>query len=225
MSWKDDTALFQLMRTSLYTAIVGDRLDQHGRRHQFLPPECRPLRPEMVVAGRAMTVLETDIEAGQEPQEPAEPFGRMLEALDSLRPNEVYLAAGSSAPYALWGELMSTAARARGATGAVLAGYTRDARPILAMDFPVFCYGTYAPDQRRRGLVTAHHVELVINATRVRPGDIVFGDIDGVVVVPHELEVEIIEEALEQVRKEKKALHDLRNGRLAVDVFRDYGIL
>src|SRR5712692_2430485 len=106
MSWKDDTELFQLMRTSLYTAIVGDRLDQHGRRHQFLPPECRPLRPEMMVAGRAMTVLETDIEAGQEPQEPAEPFGRMLEALDSLRPNEVYLAAGSSAPYALWGELM-----------------------------------------------------------------------------------------------------------------------
>src|SRR5712692_3757517 len=118
MSWKDDTELFQLMRTSLYTAIVGDRLDQHGWRHQFLPPECRPLHPNMMVAGRAMTVVETDIAAGQE--EPTEPFGRMLEALDSLRPNEVYLAAGSSAPYALWGELMSTAARARGATGAVL---------------------------------------------------------------------------------------------------------
>jgi regulator of RNase E activity RraA len=223
MSWKDDTELFQLMRTSLYTAIVGDRLDQHGWRHQFLPPECRPLRPDMMVAGRAMTVLETDIEAGQE--ETTEPFGRMLEALDSLRPNEVYLAAGSSAPYALWGELMSTAARARGATGAVLAGYTRDTRPILAMDFPVFCYGTYAQDQRRRGLVTAYHVELDINGTRVRPGDIVFGDIDGVVVVPRELEVGILEEALEQVRKERKALRDLQNGRLAVDVFRDYGIL
>lgn len=220
MQWKDDTELFDLMRRSLYTALVGDTLDLHGRRRQFLPPRCRPLRAESRVAGRAMTVLEADAV-----HEPEVPFGRMLEALDSLRPNELYVAAGSSSPYALWGELMSTAARARGATGAVLAGYTRDTRAILAMDFPVFCFGKYAQDQRGRGQVIAHHVPLEIEGTVVRPGDIVFGDIDGVVVVPREVEVEVISEAIERSRKERKALQELQKGRLSCDVFNEFGIL
>jgi regulator of RNase E activity RraA len=173
----------------------------------------------MVVAGRAMTVLEVDVT-----QEPAQPFGLMFEALDSLRPHDVYLAAGAAPTYALWGELMSTAARARGATGAVLAGMTRDTRGILASDFPVFSYGCYAQDQRGRGQVVAHHVPLEIEGVYVRPGDIVFGDIDGALIVPRELEADVITAALEKSRKEKTAIKDLASGRLATDVFKAYGI-
>ncbi len=220
MESKNDAELFHLMRTRLYTAIVGDVLDGRGRRHQFLPARCQPLRPDMIVAGRAMTVLEADVS-----HEPDLPFGLMLEALDSLQPDEVYVAGGSSPRYALWGELMSTAARARGATGAVLAGMTRDTRGILAMDFPVFSYGRYAQDQRGRGQVIAHHVPLEIERVSVRPGDIILGDMDGVVVVPRELEAEVIAEALERSRKEKRAKDDLAKGRLASEVFRDHGIL
>lgn len=220
MEWKNDAELFHLMRTRLYTAIVGDVLDGRGRRQQFLPARCQPLRPDMIVAGRAMTVLEADVS-----HEPDLPFGLMLEALDSLQPDEVYVAGGSSPRYALWGELMSTAARARGATGAVLAGMTRDTRGILAMDFPVFSYGRYAQDQRGRGQVIAHHVPLEIERVSVRPGDIILGDMDGVVVVPRELEAEVIAEALERSRKEKRAKDDLAKGRLASEVFGDYGIL
>lgn len=220
MHWKNDAELFDLMRTKLYTAIVGDVLDRHGRRHQFLPPCCQPLRQEYVVAGRAMTVLEADIF-----HEPEIPFGLMLEALDSLQPHEVYVAAGASPRYALWGELMSTAARSRGATGAVLAGHTRDTRGILAMNFPVFCYGRYAQDQRGRGQVIAHHAPLEIDGVLVRPGDIVFGDMDGVLIVPREVEAEVINEALDRSRKEKRAKDDLARGRPASEVFRDYGIL
>ncbi len=219
MEWKDDGEFFELMRLKLHTAIVGDVLDQHGRRHQFLPPQCQPLRPDMMVAGRAMTVLEADVFHDAHP-----PFGLMFEALDSLRANEVYVAAGASPHYALWGELMSTAARARGATGAVLAGLTRDTRGILGMDFPVFCYGRYAQDQRGRGQVIAHHVPLEIGGVSVRPGDIILGDLDGVLVVPRELENEVISEALERSRKEKLAKRDLAAGRLATQVFREYGI-
>lgn len=219
MEWNNDAELFELMRTQLYTAIVGDVLDILGRRHQFLPARCRPLRPDMVVAGRAMTVLEVDVA-----EEPEQPFGVMFEALDSLRAQEVYLAAGASPTYALWGELMSTAARARGATGAVLAGMSRDTRGILAMDFPVFGYGCYAQDQRGRGQVVAHHVPLEIEGVHVQPGDIVFGDIDGVLVVPQEMEADVITAALEKSRKEKTAIRDLAAGRLAVDVFKAYGI-
>jgi len=219
MEWKNDAELFDLLRQQLYTAIVGDVLDTRGKRRQFFPPQCRPLRPDMIVAGRAMTVLEVDVA-----QEPEKAFGLMFEALDSLRPHEIYLAAGASPTYALWGELMSTAARARGAMGAVLAGMSRDTRGILAMDFPVFCYGCYAQDQRGRGQVVAHHVPLEIEGVHVQPGDIVFGDIDGVVVVPREMEAEVITTALEKSRKEKTAMQDLAAGRLAVDVFKAYGI-
>jgi regulator of RNase E activity RraA len=172
----------------------------------------------MVVAGRAMTVLETDVS-----EEPEKPFGLMFEAIDSLRPHEVYIAAGGSPTYAQWGELMSTAARARGATGAVLAGMSRDTRGILALDFPVFSYGCYAQDQRGRGQIVDHHVSLEIEG-RVRPGDIVFGDIDGVLVVPRELEADVISGALEKSRKEKSAINDLKAGRAAIDVFKTHGV-
>ena len=156
MEWKNDAELFELLRQQLYTAIVGDVLDTFGQRRQFLPPQCRPLRPDMMVAGRAMTVLEVDVA-----EAPEQPFGLMFEALDALRAHEVYFAAGEARPPTRSGEnWMSTAARARGATGAVLAGMTRDARAILAMEFPVFSYGCYAQDQRGRGQVIAHHVPL-----------------------------------------------------------------
>lgn len=219
MEWKNDAELFELLRRELYTAIVGDVLDTFGMRRQFLPPQCRPLRPDMVVAGRAMTVLEVDVS-----QEPQQAYGLMFEALDSLRPREVYVAAGASPGYALWGELMSTAARARGATGAVLAGMSRDTRGILALDFPVFSYGCYAQDQRGRGQVVAHHVPLEIDGVHVQPGDIIFADLDGALVVPQAVETDVITTALEKSRKEKTAIKDLAAGRLAVDVFKAYGI-
>ena len=219
MEWKDDAELFALLRKQLFTAIVGDVLDTFGQHHQFLPARCRPLRPDMVVAGRAMTVLQADVS-----KEPEQPFGLMFEAIDSLRPHEVYIAAGGSPTYAQWGELMSTAARARGATGAVLAGMSRDTRGILALDFPVFSYGCYAQDQRGRGQIIAHHVPLEIEGVQVRPGDIVFGDIDGVLVVPRELEADVISGALEKSRKEKSAIKDLMVGRSAIDVFKTHGV-
>ncbi|HZQ20534.1 MAG TPA: RraA family protein [Terriglobales bacterium] len=216
----NDAELFKEMRTHLFTAIIGDVLDRNGFHHQFLMPECRPLNPRMIVCGRAMTVFEADI---SEPADP--PFGLMLEALDSLTKNEVYIAAGSSSHYALWGELMSTAARARGATGAVLAGYARDTNGILAMDFPVFCYGSYAKDQRGRGQVVDFRNPLQINGVTVQPGDIVFGDIDGVVVVPQDAESTVVPQALEQVKKEKTARKLLLSGVSVEAVFRETGVL
>lgn len=220
MDWKNDTELFQAMRTHLFSAIIGDVLDLHGFHHQFLMPECRPLDSKMVVCGRAMTILETDVL-----QIPDPPFGLMLKALDSLQENEVYIAAGSSPRYALWGELMSTAARVRGAAGAVLAGYARDTNGILAMNFPVFCYGSYAQDQKGRGKVVDFRIPIEVNGVAIQPGDILFGDIDGVVVLPKRLEKPVVTQALEQVRKEKTARKLLLNGASAESVFCETGVL
>lgn len=220
MEWKNDDELFAIIKQHLFTAIIGDVLDLHGRHHQFLPPRCRPLAPHMQIAGRAMTVLEADTFHLPDP-----PFGKMLEALDDLQQHEVYIAAGCAARYALWGELMSTAAQKRGAAGAVLAGYARDTRGILAIDFPTFCYGSYAQDQRGRGMVMDYRVRLEVEGVCIEPGDILVGDIDGVVVLPREYEEAVITRALEQVRKEKTARTMLLNGALARDVFADTGVL
>ena len=220
MEWKDDSELFALIKQHLYTAVIGDVLDLHGYHHQFLPAQCRPLAPNMVVAGRAMTVLEADTFHLPDP-----PFGKMLEALDNLGQHEVYIAAGCAPRYALWGELMSTAARKRGAVGAVLAGYARDTRAIVALDFPTFCYGSYAQDQRGRGMVVDYRVPLEVEGVAIQPGDILFGDIDGVVVLPREYEEAVVSRALEQVRKEKTAHTMLLSGARAQDVFSETGVL
>jgi regulator of RNase E activity RraA len=220
MEWTNDSELFRLMREHLFTAVVGDVLDLHGFHHQFLPPECRPLHPGMIVCGRAMTVYEMDVDELTEP-----PFGLMLKALDSLKQHEVYVAAGASPHYALWGELMSTAAQARGAAGAVMAGYARDTNGIVAMNFPVFCYGSYAQDQRGRGKVVDFRTKLNVGRVAISQGDIVFGDIDGVAILPREIEVEVVSKALEQVRKEKTAKRMLLEGASAESVFTQTGVL
>src|SRR5215470_702279 len=118
-------------------------------------------------------------------------FGLMLEALDDLRRNEVYVNTGSSPRNALWGELMSTRARKLGSRGAVLNGYVRDTNPILKMGFPTFAFGSYGQDSAPRYKVVDFRVSVEIGGVRLRPGDIVFGDVDGVLLVPVESEAEI----------------------------------
>jgi len=204
-------------------------MDLMGHQHQFLPPQIQPLRDDMIVVGRAMPVLEADDAGGEGPGRANamlnQPFGLMLKALDDLQQNEVYVCTGSSPTYALWGELMSTAARARGAAGAVLAGYTRDTQGILAMDFPVFSYGSYGQDQKGRGKVVDFRLPLEIEGVRVQPGDIVFGDVDGVVVLPCEWEEIVVPQALALATKEKTARKLLQEGASAESVFSETGVL
>ena len=138
--WKNDAELFELMRERLYTPVAGDILDAMGYSRQFLPAYIMPLRDEMKLAGRACTVLEQNV---FEPQK--KPFGLLTEALDQLKRDEVYLATGA-ANSALWGELLTATAKARGAAGAVLDGYTRDTPQVLQQNFPVFAKGRWAQD-------------------------------------------------------------------------------
>ena len=133
----------------------------------------------------------------------AKPFGLMLEALDDLHPNEVYVNTGSSPRNALWGELMSIRARSLGASGAVLNGYTRDTKAILDLNFPTFSWGPYNQDSSPRYKVVDFRVLLEIGAVRLRPGEILFGDIDGVCVIPADAAAEVFAKALEKVRGEK----------------------
>lgn len=227
--WKDEQEMFALARRELFTAVVGDIMDGLGLRHQFLSPRLRPLRDGTPIVGRAMTVLEADVfdpaPQGGNNAVLAKPFGLMLEALDDLKPGEVYLCSGASTNYALWGELMSIRAMKLGAAGAVVDGYHRDTEGIRSLGFPVFSYGPFAQDQAPRGKVIDFRVALEIGGTRVSPGDLVFADVDGVCVVPRPSEEEILVRALEKARGEKLVKKAIESGMSAKAAFEKYGIM
>lgn len=229
LKYTSDSELFTAMREGLFTAVVGDIMDLMGCKHQFLPPQVQPLREDMIVAGRAMPVLEMDDDGGEGPGRKCDvlnrPFGLMLGALDDLQPGEVYICSGSSPGYALWGELMSQAARNRGAVGAVVNGYSRDTRGILAQNFPCFSHGRHSQDQRPRGKVVDYRCSIRFGYTTVRPGDIVFGDLDGVCIVPKEMEDEVLQQAWEKAYGEKKVLEAIRGGMKAQEAWDTFGIL
>lgn len=227
--WTNDSELFDLARKELFTCVVGDVLDKLGRFHQFLPPQIQPLRQDMVVIGRAMPVLSVDVFAekleGTANPLMAKPFGLMLEALDDLKPGEIYINTGSSPRNALWGELMSTRAIQLGAAGAVLDGYTRDTHGVLRLNFPTFSWGRYGQDSAPRYKVVDFRVPVEIGKVRVNSGDLLFGDIDGVLVIPREIENEVFTLALEKARGEKKVRTAIENGMSACAAFEAYGIM
>ena len=228
MAGTEEDVLFSNLRDKLFTAVVGDVLDQMGWRRQFLPQALRPLKADMKLVGRAMPVLEADVfdeSSGSAGAAVAKPFGLMLEALDDLRAGEVYVATGGSFRYALWGELMSTRARYLNAAGAVLNGFVRDAAGIEALGFPTFCRGLYAQDQGPRGKVIDFRVGVEIEGVRIAPGDLIFGDREGVLVIPAEVEAEAIEAALAKASTENRVAIAIRGGLSAREAFETFGVL
>lgn len=227
--WRDDDELFALMRARLFPAVVGDILDSMGLLKQFLSPGIRPLAPGMVVIGRAMPVLEANCFAAAEPagQLPLsrQPFGLLFQALDDLRADEVYVATGCAPQFALWGGLMTTRALHLKAAGAVLDGYSRDTPEVLQSGLPVFSCGGYAQDQGPRGKVVDYRVAVEINGVRIHPGDIVFGDLDGVLVIPRQAEDEAIRRALEKASTENQVRQAIERGMSTVEAFRTFGVM
>ncbi len=227
--WQNDKELFDIAKKELFTALVGDVLDKLGYQHQFLAPQVKPIRADMLVIGRAMPVLEADVfaEVVENTKNPLmkKPFGIMFEALDNLRQDEVYICSGASHNYALWGGLMSTRAVKLGAAGAVVDGYSRDTNEIESLGFPTFSVGTYAQDQGVRGKVIDYRIPIEFNGISVNPGDIVYGDRDGVLIVPKKIEKEAFEGAIEKARGEQSVKKALESGMGTVEAFEKFGIM
>ena len=219
--WNNDTELFDLMEERLYAAVISDALDAAGYREQVLRHTVRPLHPQTVVVGRAMPVLCVDVY-----EIPDEPYQQEIAAVDSLKENDVLVCStNGSTRICFWGELLSTAARARGARGAVIDGFIRDAKQILTMGFPVFTTGLSPVDSNGRGEVVGYNVPIECGGVAVDPGDIVFGDADGVVVIPQAVETTVIEAALEKVSGENRTRDELLAGATLREVYDKYGIL
>lgn len=220
MLWKNETEMFSLMKQTLYTPVVGDILDTMGFRHQFLPQDIHSLSDTMKLAGKAMPVLMIDVFGEQE-----KPFGYLTEALDQLMENEIYIATGGTKRCAYWGELLTAAARMRNAAGAVINGYHRDTPQVLSQNWPVFSCGCYAQDSSVRTQVVQFRCPIEIGQVTIQDGDLIFGDIDGVLVIPKTIYVEVIEKALEKARGEKLVRKAIEGGMSATDAFIEFGIL
>ena len=220
-TWENDTELFDLMHEQLYAAVISDALDANGYREQVLQHTIRPLLPDTVVVGRAMPVLCLDVY-----EIPEKPYQQEIAAVDSLKQDDVLVCStNGSTRICFWGELLSTAAIARGARGAIIDGFIRDTRKIMEMGFPIFTTGLSPVDSNGRGEVVAYNVPIECGGVTVNPGDIVFGDADGVVAIPKDIEIAVIHAALEKVQGENKSRDALQEGTTLREVYDRYGIL
>lgn len=216
-----DLELFQHVESKLYTAVVCDALDELGYRSRAMRERLRPLFPHDHFVGWARTILCVDVV-----HIPENPYAMEIEAVDSILPGDVVVVSTSYSGFnAPWGELLSTAARARGARGAVVDGLVRDVRKIEELGFPVFAAGIKPVDSRGRGLVLSYNVPVECGEVLVSPGDLIFADYDGVVAIPAQIVTKVIEMATHRVLRENDSRAELMKGAFLRDVYAKYGVL
>ncbi len=175
----------------------------------------------MVVCGYAKTVQVADVS-----RKPAQAYKKQIEVLDGIQPGEVFVGdVGGSERSAFFGELMSTATMVAGGRGAVIDGLCRDVKKIKQLGFPVFVKGTRPTDSYARNEVIDFDVPIKIGDVQIQPGDLIFGDIDGIVVVPKEVEDEVIAKAFEKVNGENMVREHILQGMKVSEVFEKFGIL
>ena len=211
------------LRKKLFASLLSDVLDSLGHTEQAMPPRIRPLDEASVMVGRARTALFMDVYEVAPNENPYEPE---IALIDSLKPDDIpVFACGATGRIAPWGELLSTASNARGAAGALMDGMVRDIKAIRAMNFPVFHGGIGPLDSKGRGKIMALDVPIHCAGVRVCPGDLIFGDADGVIVIPQAVESAALAAAFEKRKGEHSTLADLRAGLKLADVYAKYGVL
>ena len=208
----------------LYSAVLSDVMDGLGLMEQALKPFVRPLDDSLVLFGRARTGLympRYQVADGEDP------YAVEIALVDDLQPGDVavFACGGPTDRIAPWGELLTTAAQVRGATGCLTDGLIRDIKPIREMGFPVFHGGIGPLDSKGRGKMMEMDCRVICGGVAVAAGDWVFGDADGAVVIPQAAAEETFAKALEKVQAENRTRDELRAGRSLREVFDRFGIL
>ncbi len=223
--FKNDADRFAFVRQHLYVPAVCDVLDSLCLRHQAMHQRLRPLLPDRRscgFVGRARTFrwMDTDYVVKEDP------YGLEIEAMDSLRPGDVAVHstdyAGRNAP---WGELMSTIAKRNGCVGCICDSQVRDCNRIIDMAFPVYCAGIRPLDSQGRGRVMAYDVPVTCGEVLVRPGELVFADFDGIVIIPRDVEDKVLSLAAEKASKESMSRKEILAGKTLREVYDKYGVL
>jgi regulator of RNase E activity RraA len=223
--FETDQELAQFVQQHLYVAAVCDSLDELGYRQQAMHQRLRPLLPDRQTCGfvgRARTLRWMEVDSIDQ----EDPYGLEIEAVDALGPGEVVVHStdhsGTNAP---WGELMSTLAQRNGAVGCVCDSQIRDCVQIIKMGFPVYYAGIRPLDSKGRGRVVAHDVPVRCGDVLVQPGELIFADFDGIVVVPQAVEREVLLLAQERVGKETETREALLRGETLRSVYARIGVL
>jgi 4-hydroxy-4-methyl-2-oxoglutarate aldolase len=218
-----DKKLIAEARARLYSGVISDVLDGLGNMHHAMEPHVRPLDENLVLFGRARTGVYMSV---YKAEPGVNPYELEIALVDDLKPDDVaVLACPPGNRIGPWGELLSTAARARGAAGAVTDGLVRDVKLIREMGFPVFAGGIGPLDSKGRGMVMKIEVPIECGGVPVQPGDWIFGDIDGVCVIPAALVERTITLSLEKVAQETTVREELARGDLLKAVFARHQIL
>jgi regulator of RNase E activity RraA len=215
---------FKQLKQQLYSAVLSDVMDDLGLMHQAMRPFVRPIDDTLVTMGHARTGLFVDTYSVRDGENP---YAVEIALLDDLKTDDLPVLScnGPTNRIAPWGELLTTASKARGAVGCITDGLVRDVRHIKALGFPVFHGGIGPLDSRGRARMIEMDTPVECGGVRVLTGDIVFGDIDGVVVIPQQRAEEVIERALTKVKSENHTRDELRQGRLLSEVYEKYGVL
>jgi regulator of RNase E activity RraA len=218
-----DQKLIERIHKQLFVAVLSDMLDSVGYRNQAFPSRIRCLDDDLMLVGRARTALYHDI---YQVEPDKNPYELEIALVDDLKPGEVAVfACGATGRIAPWGGLLTTAARQRGAVGCVTDGCTRDIKAIRKMKFPVFHGGIAPLDSKGRGAAAAIDIPVECAGVSIKSGDLIVGDADGVVAIPHEIEDEVLAKAFARIDGENETEAALKRGEKLGDVYRRLGVL
>lgn len=222
MNFKSETDLLTYLEQNAYAAVFSDILDEMGYTSQAISPHTniRPLKNDFAAAGRAVTLLnETDNNKN-------EPYDAVIKCIDSLKPNSLLVTTGTDKfETGIMGELTATALRARKSRGAVVNGFTRDTRKLIKMDFPTFAWGASPIDTTGRVRVINYNIPITIGGVKIFPGNLVFADLDGIIVIPQNIEKEVIDEVIKRINTENIVRKELAEGKTMAEVWKKHHVL
>ncbi len=222
MEFKTESELFTYLEKNAYAAVFSDILDEMGYHCQVVSPHSKihPLENNFVVTGRATTLLNESNENEEEP------YDAVITCIDNLKPDSVLVTTGSDTfNVGIMGELTATALRVRKSRGAIVNGYTRDARKLIKMEFPTFAWGASPIDTTGRVKVVDYNIPIIIGGVKVSPNDLVFADMDGIIVIPKNIEKEVIKEVIKRINTENVVRKELAEGKTMAEVWKKHQVL
>ena len=212
---------FKQLRETLYAGLVCDVLDYFGYRNQSLGSEFYPIVPGSVLFGRAYTVVAQPVVVV-----PEDALVNQCRSIEGVQENDVYVLSTVGGYNAgIWGEIMATALRVRKGTGALIDGMVRDTRQLVEMQFPVIGRGHLPTTSKGRTEITAWKVPIEIDGVRINPGDLIFGDVDGVAVIPQEIEDQVLERCLHILSNENLVRDKILAGESIVETYLEIGAI
>jgi regulator of RNase E activity RraA len=222
MTFANEQELLEYLEKHAYSAAFSDILDEMGYRSQAVSPDSRirPLAASFVSVGRAVTLLNVP------DQNPEDPYDVVIKCIDSLSPGSILVTTGKvHLETGIMGELTATALRVKKCRGAIVNGYTRDCRKIIEMGYPTFAWGASPIDTTGRVRVLEYNIPITIGGVQVMPVDLVFADLDGIMVIPRAAEDEVIGKVLDRIGTESVVRKELADGKAMAEVWSRHGVL